>query len=388
MNILIAPDSFKDSLSALEVAEAIQVGLHKCLPNAKYQLLPMADGGEGSCAALVAATQGELVRCEVSGPLGLTCQSFYGLLGQTEGEAKVAVIEMAAAAGLELLSAEQRNPWITTTYGVGELVLKALDQGVRQFVICLGGSATNDAGVGFLQALGACFYDRNHQPLALGGGVLSRLEYIDLSGLDPRLSECQFDVACDVDNPLLGQRGATMVYSAQKGADHEMQQQLEAGLEHFSKKVFSQTGINIADAEGAGAAGGLGAAFLGFLNTRMHRGVELILRYSKFDEHCKNVDWVITGEGRIDAQSCFGKTPVGVARAAKKHGAKVIALAGGLGSGYESVYTEGIDAVFSITQGVCSLEDALEQAQANMIGTARNIAAVIQISNSRNNMDN
>lgn len=379
MKILIAPDSFKDSLSALEVANAIQTGMKVCLPDAEYHLLPMADGGEGTCAALVAATQGRIVRCEVTGPLGEPCQSFYGVLG-TDGQhnKKVAVIEMAAAAGLELLSPSQRNPWYTTSYGVGELVRHALDQGVRQFLIGLGGSATNDAGVGFLQALGCQFYDQYDQPLALGGGALAQLARVDLSDLDPRLLESQFDVACDVDNPLLGQNGATMIYGAQKGADTDMQQKLERGLQHFTDIIQTQTGRNIADHAGAGAAGGLGAALLGFLPSKIHRGIELVLHYSQFDQYCQGVDWVITGEGRIDQQSCFGKTPVGVAKRAQQHGSKVIALAGSLGEGYESVYNEGIDAVFSVVLGVTTLPKALETAEANIISTARNIAALIR----------
>lgn len=381
MKILIAPDSFKDSLSALEVAKAIQQGLEQCLPHAEYTLLPMADGGEGTCAALVSATQGQLVACEVTGPLGQPCQSFYGLLGNGDANTEnVAVIEMAAAAGLELLTPAQRNPWLTTSYGVGELVLNALDQGIRRFVIGLGGSATNDAGVGFLQALGAGFYDQHHKPLALGGGALSTLRYIDLSGLDPRLAESQFDVACDVRNPLLGPQGATFVYGAQKGADPQMQHALEASLTHFASMVLTCTGRAIAQSAGGGAAGGLGAALLGFLNARIHPGIELVLRYSAFQQHCQNADWVITGEGRLDAQSCFGKTPVGVAKEAKKQGAKVVALVGSLGAGYEAVYSEGIDAVFSIVPGVCELETALAQAEANLIRTARNVAALIHLS--------
>ena len=375
MKFLIAPDSFKESLSAAEVASAIKMGFESVLPEAKFQLLPMADGGEGTCEALVAATGGELFEYQVTGPLGGHVDAALGILGS----GKTAVIEMATAAGLDLVVPEARNPAITTTYGVGELILKALDHDIRHIVIGLGGSATNDAGAGMLQALGAQLFDSHGQSLAHGGLALADLASIDLSQLDSRLSECHFELACDVNNPLTGPQGASWIFGAQKGADKALQHELDLALKHFAECTEKQTGIHIDQVAGAGAAGGLGAAFIGFLNAEVRRGVDLVLALNRFDEYSREASWVITGEGRIDGQSIFGKTPVGVAEHAKRHGCKVIALAGSLGEGYEKVYGHGIDAVFSVVPGVCSLPEALEHAHDNIVRTARNIAETMRL---------
>lgn len=376
MKFLIAPDSFKESLSAADVASAIQQGFESVLPEAKFQILPMADGGEGTCDALVAATDGEIFEYQVTGPLGGQVTAALGVLGG----GKTAIIEMATAAGLDLVDPTERNLAITTTYGVGELVLKALDRGIRHIVIGLGGSATNDAGAGMLQALGAQLLDKQGQALPYGGLALAELCSIDLSQMDPRLAECRFELACDVNNPLTGPEGASWIFGAQKGADKDLQHKLDLALKHFAECTEQQTGIHIDQVAGAGAAGGLGAAFIGFLNAEVRRGVDLVLALNRFDDYCCDAVWVITGEGKIDGQSIFGKTPVGVAERAKTHGCKVIALAGSLGDGYEKVYNHGIDAVFSVVPGVCDLSEALQHAHDNLVRTSRNIAMTMRLS--------
>ncbi len=377
MKFLIAPDSFKESLSAEKVAEAIKEGFAASLPDAQYSILPMADGGEGTCDALVSATDGKKIDYDVTGPLGETVTASIGVLGG----GKTAIIEMASAAGLDLVPADQRDPAITTTFGVGELISKALDLEIKHIVVGLGGSATNDAGAGMLQALGVSLKGQKGAELERGGLALTQLEQIDISGLDPRLADCHIELACDVNNPLTGSKGASWIFGAQKGADPHLQVRLDDALKHFADLVRAQLDKEIDHIEGAGAAGGLGAALIGFMSAEVRRGVDLVLSLNRFDQLCRDAIWVITGEGRIDGQSIFGKTPVGVAEHAKMYGCKVIAIAGSLGEGYEKVYSHGIDAVFSVVPGVCELQDALDNAEDNIRQTARNIGATMRLAN-------
>ncbi|WP_265554545.1 glycerate kinase [Serratia grimesii] len=370
--VVIAPDSFKESLSALEVAEAIERGFRQVYPHVQYVKLPMADGGEGTVDSMVAATGGEIVRVEVTGPLGQPVQAFYGLLGDEE----TAVIEMAAASGLHLAPKAQRDPRITTSYGTGELILAALERGVKAIILGIGGSATNDGGAGMMQALGAKLLDDQQNLLLSGGAALAQLAHIDLSAMDPRLQQVSVTAACDVDNPLCGAHGASAVFGPQKGATPEMVAQLDAALRHYGTLLEQATGREVINMPGAGAAGGMGAALLGMLNARLRPGIEIVIETLGLDEALRDADLVITGEGRLDSQSIHGKTPIGVARVAKRYGLPVIGIAGSLSKDYQVVHQHGIDAAFSVLDRVVSLEDALAEAANNLEVTARNVAAV------------
>ncbi|MEI4789725.1 glycerate kinase [Bacillus sp. FJAT-53060] len=374
MKIVIAPDSFKESLSAYETACAIERGFRSILPNAEYIKLPMADGGEGTVQSLVDATGGHIVNQVVTGPLGEPVDAFFGMLG----DGQTAVIEMAAASGLHLVPPEKRNPLFTTSRGTGELMLAALDKGANHLIIGLGGSATNDGGVGMMQGLGAAFLDKAGQDLMQGGGPLNQLAFIDLSGLDPRLQAVRLEVACDVDNPLTGERGASAVFGPQKGADDEMVQLLDRNLSHFALVAEKQLKVSFCDAAGAGAAGGLGASLLGFLQADLQQGIDIVLKAVHFDDVMKDADLVITGEGRIDRQTIYGKTPIGVAKAAKQYDLPVIGIAGSLSKDSAIVHDHGIDALFSIVPGVTSLSEAMQDAGVHVERTARNIAAVMK----------
>ncbi|CAI1757800.1 Glycerate kinase [Serratia quinivorans] len=376
--VVIAPDSFKESLSAMAVAEAIERGFRQIYPQVQYVKLPMADGGEGTVDSMVAATGGEIVRVEVTGPLGQPVSAFYGLLG--EGE--TAVIEMAAASGLHLAPKGQRDPRITTSYGTGELILAALERGVKAIILGIGGSATNDGGAGMMQALGARLLDDQQQPLPPGGAALARLAQIDLSAVDPRLQQVSVTAACDVDNPLCGPHGASAVFGPQKGATPEMVTQLDAALSHFGSLLQQATGREVLNAPGAGAAGGMGAALLGMLNARLRPGIEIVIETLRLEEALRDADLVITGEGRLDSQSIHGKTPIGVARVAKRHGLPVIGIAGSLSKDYQVVHQHGIDAAFSVLDRVVTLEEALTDAADNLEVTARNVAAVWKLAQS------
>ncbi|CAI1747706.1 MULTISPECIES: glycerate kinase [Serratia] len=376
--VVIAPDSFKESLSAMAVAEAIELGFRQIYPQVQYVKLPMADGGEGTVDSMVAATGGEIVRVEVTGPLGQPVSAFYGLLG--EGE--TAVIEMAAASGLHLAPKGQRDPRITTSYGTGELILAALEHGVKTIILGIGGSATNDGGAGMMQALGARLLDDQQQPLPPGGAALARLAQIDLSAVDPRLQQVSVTAACDVDNPLCGPHGASAVFGPQKGATPEMVTQLDAALSHFGSLLQQATGREVLNAPGAGAAGGMGAALLGMLNARLRPGIEIVIETLRLEEALRDADLVITGEGRLDSQSIHGKTPIGVARVAKRHGLPVIGIAGSLSKDYQVVHQHGIDAAFSVLDRVVTLEEALTDAADNLEVTARNVAAVWKLAQS------
>ncbi|PHM37073.1 hypothetical protein Xmau_03997 [Xenorhabdus mauleonii] len=372
MKIVIAPDSFKESLSAVQVAQAIEEGFQEIFPQANYIKLPMADGGEGTVESLVAATGGKRISCTVTDPLGQPVEAFFGLLG----DEKTAVIEMAAASGLHLVPAEQRNPLITTSYGTGELILAALDQGAKKLVLGIGGSATNDGGAGMMQALGANLSDGDGRILPFGGAALTRLERIDLTGLDPRLSQIELTVACDVNNPLCGELGASAVFGPQKGATPGMVKALDSALCHYGTKIEQLTGKNVLDEAGAGAAGGMGASLLGCLGAKLQSGIEIVIDTLSLEDVIQGADLVITGEGRIDNQTIYGKTPIGVARVAKKFSIPTIALVGSMSRDYSVVHQHGLDAVFSIVPGACSLSDALANGADNLRVTARNVAAV------------
>jgi len=365
LRIVVAPDSYKGSLSALGVAQAMERGILRVFPDADVCKIPMADGGEGTVDALLAATGGERRQSEVSDPLGKRVTAQWGILG----DGRTAVIEMAAASGLMLLAAEQHNPRITTTYGTGELMRTALDAGLRKIILGIGGSATNDGGTGMARALGARFLDADGRALADGGAALTRLQDIDLSGFDPRLRETEIIVACDVDNPLCGPRGASAVFGPQKGATPAMVAELEAALAHFAAIAQSATGRDVADQAGAGAAGGLGAGLLFFTSGQLKPGVDIVLDAVGFSELVKDADFVITGEGCTDFQTAFGKAPVGVARCAKQFGIPVFCLSGSLGQDADDVLALGIDAVLSIAARPMTLAESMGAA-GSMIETA------------------
>lgn len=327
--------------------------------------------------ALVHSRDGVIHDMEVSGPLGNKIRASYGILDK----GKTAIVEMARASGIDLVPRDRRNPLITTTYGTGELIRASLDHGIDKLLIGIGGSATNDGGLGAIQALGGRFLDKNKKELGFGGGELSKLDSIDLSGLDPRLKRVSIDIASDVNNPLCGQDGASYVFGPQKGASHEMVEILDSNLFHYAGVIKKELDLDILNLPGAGAAGGLGAALLAFLGGNMRRGVGLVIEYSGLEEKLPLVDMVWTGEGSIDSQTQFGKTPLGVGRIAKKYEKPVLAFAGKLGSDIEPLYQMGIDAFFSINQAPSSLEEALIKGPENMALTAENIIRLIQLGN-------
>ncbi|MEB8267328.1 glycerate 3-kinase [Klebsiella grimontii] len=375
MKIIIAPDSFKESVSASRCAQAIKAGFVSIFPQAECVCLPIADGGEGTVEAMVEATDGKMVMLPVMGPMGDFVGAFYGL----SGDGQTAFIEMAAASGLMLVPAGERNPLRATSYGTGELIRHALDAGVRHIILGIGGSATVDGGMGMAQALGARFLDERGESVGLGGGALQRLVKIDLSDLDPRLHDCRIEVACDVDNPLLGERGAAAVFGPQKGACIEMVAVLERGLQNYARVMLAATGQDVAPMVGGGAAGGMGAAARVFLNATLKSGIDIVLEAVHLEEALRDADLVITGEGRMDSQTVGGKAPVGVARIAKKYAIPVIGIAGVLGDGVEAVHQHGIDAVFSILPALAPLAEVLDRGEQNLYACARNIACAIKL---------
>lgn len=377
MKILIAPDSFKESLDAAGVARAIAQGWRQGMPQAEVVELPLADGGEGTTQALVAATAGELQFCQVSGPLGAPVEAFWGRLDENR-----AVIECAASSGLDLVERNRRDPWRASTRGLGELIRAALDNGTQEVIVGLGGSATSDGGAGMLQALGAQLLDARGEPIGPGAEGVSRLARIDLNGLDPRLARVRFEVACDVDNPLTGPEGAAAVFGPQKGADAELVQRIDAALVHYAALLEQVTGRQVANQPGAGAAGGLGAALLACFNAELKPGIEIVLAAVGLRERLRGVDLVITGEGRIDSQTARGKTPVGVARLAQAAGVPCVALGGAVPVAspvLEQLAAAGIAAVFPILPGVVNLDEALAEAEQNLRACARNLAVLWQL---------
>jgi glycerate kinase len=376
MKIVIAPDSFKESLSAEAVAQAIARGFQTVFSEAEMVLLPVADGGEGTTDSLVAATRGQRFTQQATGPLGDSVEAFWGLLG----DGQTAFVETAAASGLDLIDSFQRDPLSATTRGTGELILAAIDKGAKHIIVGLGGSATNDGGAGMLQALGLGLLDVDGQQIPSGGAGLAKLDRIDLTTLDSRLANVRFDVACDVDNPLIGENGASAIFGPQKGATPEMVNALDANLKHFAAITLDATGNDIVPIPGAGAAGGLGGAFLGFLNATLKSGIDIVLDAVDYESHLAGASLVITGEGRIDSQTIRGKTPIGVSKRAKAFGGiPVIALAGSVSEDSDIVHEHGIDALFSVVPGVVSLEKALADADENLYRTARNVATLYKM---------
>lgn len=358
MNIVIAPDSYKGSLSAKAAGLAIQEGVRRALPDSVVKVFPMADGGEGTMECLVEATGGSFVPCTVKDALGREIDSGFGLLG----DGTTCVIELAMCAGLTMLEKHERNPLHTTTFGFGQLIVSALDRGCRQFILGLGGSATNDGGAGMLQALGVELLDGEGHSIGYGGGELLRLAEIRTDRMDPRIAESHFTVACDVDNPLIGEFGASAVFGPQKGASPDMVRTLDAGLERFADLIAVRRGIAIHQMPGTGAAGGISGAILAFLDGTLESGVELVMRAAGLEAAIRDANLVITGEGQVDVQTARGKTPWGVARMAQQYNVPAIVLAGSAGSGIDRLYEDGVTAVISIVNKPMSLEEAMAQA--------------------------
>ncbi|RKL63556.1 glycerate kinase [Thermoanaerobacteraceae bacterium SP2] len=358
MRIVIAPDSFKGSLSSKEVADAIELGVRKVLPDVDIVKIPIADGGEGTVQTLVAAMGGEIIKTQVVGPLGETIESYFGVLN----DKKTAIIEMANASGLPLVPIEKRNPLITNSYGTGQLIKAALDMGVDRIVIGLGGSATNDGGVGMAQALGVRFFDENGNDIGFGGGELSKISKIDMSGIDERIRKVRIEAACDVDNPLCGPNGASYIYGPQKGANKEMIEILDRNLGHLAKVIKRDLGADIMELPGAGAAGGLGAGLVAFLNAELKRGIDIIVNITKLDDYIKDACVVFTGEGQIDKQILSGKAVYGVAKIAKKHGAYVVAIVGSINDDAYELFDKGIDGIESIIDKPMTMDEACKRA--------------------------
>ncbi len=363
MRVVVAMDSFKGSLSSEDLGLAVEAGINKVYDNSTVVKLPIADGGEGTVEALVRGTNGEFVNLTVNGPLMNSVDAKYGILG----DGKRAVIEMATASGLPLIKREERNPMLTTTFGTGQLIADALKRGCREFIVGIGGSATNDAGMGMLQALGYKFYDKEGKQLETGcGQLLSKVARVDKSDIIEGIEESTFLVACDVDNPFYGERGAAHVYSRQKGADDQMVLDLDKNLEKFSDFILESEGKDIKNLAGAGAAGGLGGGFVAFLNATLKPGIDIVLEAVGVEEYIKDADFVITGEGRIDFQSVMGKAPTGVSKLAKKHNVPCIGLAGCIADDATEVHNYGINALFSTINYPISLADAMAYDRAKL----------------------
>ena len=374
MKFVLAPDSFKESMTSKEACDAMEKGIRKVIQNAEIIKIPMADGGEGTVEALVTSTNGEFIEVLVTHPLGKDkVKARYGILG----DGSKAIIEMAEASGIQLVKREDRNPYITTTYGTGELILDAINKGAKHILIGIGGSATNDGGAGMIQALGGRLLDKNGEDIAFGGKALENIEKIDLSNLDKRLKDIKFEVACDVTNPLIGKTGASRIFGPQKGATEEMIVVLDNALKNYSEVIKRDIGIDITYEEGAGAAGGLGGALLAFLNAELKKGIELVIKHTNLNEKLKGSDFVFTGEGGIDSQTIFGKTPMGVASVAKANNVKTIAFAGKIEEGSENLYDIGINSMFSIMRGITDLDTALKMGKYNLEKTVENVLRLI-----------
>lgn len=374
--IIIASDSFKGSLTSIQVGEAAAKAVKAIMPKAKCETIPVADGGEGTVEAIVAGLKGQFIETEVTGPLGMPVKAVYGICGET------AVIEMAEASGLTLVPEHKRNPWITTTYGTGELIHDALSHGCRNFLIGIGGSATNDAGIGMLQALGFRFLDNEGKEVGAGGGETGRIVAIETTHILPELKECSFTVACDVTNPLTGPNGASHIYSPQKGADKTMADQLDACLTSFANVVTTTYGEDLSSYPGAGAAGGLGFAFLAFLNATLKPGIDMVLDAVGFDAKLKDALLVITGEGRLDHQTCMGKTPYGVLKHAQRESVPVITIGGSvIPDAVPTLMDAGFKAVFPIVSGPITLSEALkpETASQNITRTVSQILRLLTL---------
>lgn len=377
MKIVIAPDSFKENLTSLEVATEIETGLKRVWPDAQYVKVPMADGGEGTVRSLVDATGGEIIKVEVSGPMGDKVLASYGLLG----DKRTAVIEMAEASGLPLVPKDKRNPLAATTFGTGELIKDAISRGVEEIILGIGGSATNDAGAGLAQALGVRFVNFGGAliPNLISGGDLDDVQAVDMSAVEPGLAKLRISVACDVTNPLCGEKGASRVYGPQKGATPEMVEQLDKNLAHFAHVIKRSIGIDVADRPGAGAGGGIGAGLMAFTNATLKRGVELVVAATRLEDQMQGAALAITGEGRVDFQTAFGKTPSGVAVAAHKHGVPVVAIGGGLADDANGVFAHGIDGLESATPNAMPLDDAIRKSRQYLQDAGERVARMIVI---------
>jgi glycerate kinase len=374
MKIVIAPDSFKGSLPACEVSYNIEKGIRKVFESADIISIPMADGGEGTVRSLVDSTNGVIVNAKVRGPLLKEADAFYGILG----DGSTAIIEMAAASGLPLLRADERNPMKTTTYGTGELIKHALDRGCKKIIIGIGGSATNDGGAGMVKALGVKLLDKTGNDAGYGGESLGRIEAIDMSGMDERLKGCRIVAACDVDNPLVGPRGASRVFGPQKGADEEMVEILDKNLEHYAEVIERTIGISIKNLPGAGAAGGLGGGLVAFLGAELRRGIDIVIEATNLEEKIKDADIVITGEGMMDYQTQYGKTPFGVAQIAKKYDIPVIAIVGSIGYNAEVLYGLGFDGIFPIIDRPMALWEAMSDCAGLLQKTSENVMRMVK----------
>ena len=373
---VLAPDSFKESMTAKEVCEAMELGIKRAIPDATCIHVPMADGGEGTVQSLVDATGGTFIEKEVTGPLGTPVKAVYGILG----DGKTAVIEMAQASGIQYVTKETKNPLITTTFGTGELIRDCMDKGITDIILGIGGSATNDGGSGMAAALGYQFLDQDGNRLPQGGGALGKLATIDTSRVHPKLKDVKIIVASDVTNPLCGEKGASRVFGPQKGATPEMVEILDENLRHYAEVIKTQLGKDVLDVPGAGAAGGLGAGLLAFTKSTMKEGIEIVIEYTNLKEKLQKADYCFTGEGGIDFQTKFGKTPYGVAKLAKRVNPemKVIALAGHIGKDVEVLYEEGFDAIFGIVPGAVELETLLKQGRENVTRTAESVARLLR----------
>ncbi|MDR6236948.1 glycerate kinase [Pseudomonas oryzihabitans] len=369
MKIVIAPDSFKESLSAAGVASALARGLRQALPQAELVECPLGDGGEGTLDAVLAATGGEARQAQVTGPLGEPVKARWGWLA----EQRTAFVEMASASGLELVPKARREVLVATSRGTGELLRAALDEGAERLVLAIGGSATNDGGAGLLQALGVRLLDEHGKELAPGGAALAKLARIELTDLHPRLAEVEVVIAADVDNPLCGPQGASHIFGPQKGASPAQVRQLDEALAHFAAITAATLGRDVKDQPGAGAAGGVGFAALAFLQATFRAGIEVVAELVGLEAALQDADLALTGEGRLDGQTLRGKTPAGVLRLARRHGVPVVAVAGSLGDGYDALYEQGLAAAFSLVPGPLSLEEAVTQAEVLLERTARDI---------------
>ena len=371
MKVVVAIDSFKGSLTSIEAGMAAKEGILKAHPDADVIVKPLADGGEGTTDALITGLGGERIDLTVTGPFGTPVNAHYGYLA----EKNTAIIEMAAAAGIILVKESEKNPLTATTYGVGEMILHAINKGIRNFIIGIGGSATNDGGIGMLKALGFTFLDKDGQDTGEGGQALAKVASVRLSDNAVLLSQCNFKIACDVTNPLCGFQGATYIYGPQKGVTSEMLPVLDAGMENYAKVTSQTIGKDNMNASGAGAAGGLGFAFLSYLNGELTPGIQLILNAVHLEDEMKNADVVVTGEGRLDHQTAMGKAPVGVAKLGKKYGAKTVAFAGSVTKEAVACNEAGIDAFFPIVRGISTLEEAMDpdNAKSNMTAAAEQV---------------
>lgn len=374
MKILIASDSFKGTITSLEAADYIEKGIRKVFPDSINHKIAVADGGEGTVEAILENSGGDLISVDVTGPQGNRVTASYGILKD-----KTAIIEMASASGLPLVPENRRNPLLMTTKGTGELILSALDRGCRKIIIGLGGSATNDGGVGMAQALGIGFKDKQGNELNSGGGSLQNLSTIDLAGSDKRLKQTEIIIASDVTNPLLGKNGASYVYGPQKGADPHMVDLLDKNLQHLNSIAEDQLKLKLAETAGAGAAGGLGYGLLAFCNAQIQSGIEILLDTIEFNTLLPGTDMVITGEGRIDGQSINGKVPVGIAGRAKKYNIPVLVIAGGMEGNFEAVYDYGIDSIMSTVNRAMALKEAMNKGPALLIDAAERAMRMIKM---------